>query len=240
MDKKLILQKIYDNFQTWSENIPTVCAKGCSTCCTQNVTVTATEADRILQFAKKNNREAWLVDKLKNGCDATSPALSTNGYASACMEEQEVEPEQPATTTACPFLEDSCCSIYEVRPFNCRCFCSEVKCSQEQPAAVPDYYLTGATAVHQLIEHMDQGDYWGNLIDVLLARCGSFDYTVIGNLLHGTDLIDNAKKNIHWAKPLPGFLIMEEDQEKVSPLLEAIFTTKIDHRTIEEIFNGKQ
>lgn len=240
MDKQLIIQKLYDNFHSWGEHIPAVCTKGCSTCCTQNVTITATEAIRILQFVTETGKKKWLVEKLQDGCAAKPPIMSTNEYAKACMEAQDIAPELPATTAVCPFLENDCCSIYSVRPFSCRCFCSEVKCSSAQPAAVPEYYLTGATVVHQLIEHMDQGDYWGNMIDVLLAQCTLFEYTAIGNLLPDLSMMEKAKKNIRWATPLPGFLIMEEDQPRVSPLLEAIFQTQIDHRNIEEIFNGKQ
>jgi len=41
------------------------------------------------------------------------------------------------------------------------------------------------------------------------------------------------------ALPLPGFLLLEEEIEKVGPLLEAIFEHRVGERTIEEILNNQ-
>jgi hypothetical protein len=41
------------------------------------------------------------------------------------------------------------------------------------------------------------------------------------------------------AKPLPGFLFTEDEENKISPLLHTIFNTKIDGKRIEDILNGR-
>ena len=41
------------------------------------------------------------------------------------------------------------------------------------------------------------------------------------------------------AKPLPDFLLSEEEGPKVAQLLEKVFDIEIDGRRIEDILNGK-
>jgi hypothetical protein len=41
------------------------------------------------------------------------------------------------------------------------------------------------------------------------------------------------------AKPLPGFLLSEEEGPKVAKLLESIFDTEVDGKRIEDVLNGK-
>lgn len=95
-------------------------------------------------------------------------------------------------------------------------------------------------AASQLIEHLGQGEYWGNMLDVLCVLSDISINRDICKLLIPDKAPAVRSINLRSGKPLPGFLILEEEWEAVSPLLNAIFTTRIDHRTIEEIFNGKQ
>ena len=237
--KNRILQKIYDSFETWEKDRDFVCQKGCSTCCTQNVTITAIEANKIFQYILENNKEQWFVKCLENASTLKPPKLTTNEYATACLSGKETHPENNDNFTPCPFLQNNSCMIYSVRPFGCRCFGSSVECGKDQPAETPDFHLAAATSVYQIIEHMDQGEYWGNMLDVLLTMCGMREYETIRNLLSDATLIEQSKNRLRMARPLPGFLLLEEDQKYVNPLLDAIFTTKVDHRTIEDVLNGK-
>jgi len=51
---------------------------------------------------------------------------------------------------------------------------------------------------------------------------------------------DQGLANVVKALPLPGFLLLEEEMAKVSPLLEAIFAyTLQDGRAIEDILNNR-
>lgn len=239
MNKEKILQTIYQQFDNWEHHISEACTKGCASCCTQNVVITATEAKNILLYIEENGLEEWFAEKLKKNITPTTPTLTTNEYAQACLQQTPLEPDPEPSLRPCPFLENNCCTIYEIRPFSCRCFSSKRTCSTTQPAEIPEYYLSGATAVQQLIEHLDQGDYWGNMLDVLLAMCSLFDHRAIGNLLPTDTLTEEAKTRLKWSKPLPGFLLTEEDVGKVSPLLESIFDATVDNKTIKQILNGQ-
>ncbi len=239
MNKQLILDTIYEKFDQWSSTVPAVCGKGCATCCTQEVTVSAPEAEKILQYILDHQKLDWLAERVKLYQPPKPPTSTTNEYAQACFNQQEIEQPENRDGGICPFLIDNCCSIYEIRPFSCRCFISETPCSKVQPAEVPEYYLSGSTAVQQLLEHMGQNDYWGNLFDVLLALATVYEYSEIGNCLSADGSADRAKQRVKWAKPLPGFLLTEEDMEKVGPLLQSIFESDIEGKTIEEIFNGR-
>lgn len=237
--KNLILQKIYDSFETWEKDRDFVCQKGCSTCCTQNVTMTSVEANMIFQYIMENNKEQWFTKCLENVSTLKPPKLTTNEYATACLSGEEADPGDNDNFSPCPFLQNNSCMIYPVRPFGCRCFASSIKCSKDRPAEAPDFHLAASTSIYQIIEHMSQGEYWGNMLDILLTMCSMSDYKTISNLLSDDTLVEISKKKLRKARPLPGFLLLEEDQKNVSPLLEAIFTTKVDHRTIEDFLNGK-
>ena len=91
----------------------------------------------------------------------------------------------------------------------------------------------------QLIEHLGQKEYWGNMADVLLALCDIPINSKIAEKLVDPSRIMQARLRTHSARPLPGFLFTEEDEMKIRPLLQSIFTTEIGGKSIEDILNGK-
>ncbi len=237
--KEHILSAIYREFEQWSTQLNFSCQKGCSNCCTQNVTMTALEGTRIHRFIRKNGKEKWLAEALYHSHRTIPPQMTTNEYAAACLQGQDVTPGAGENPSPCPFLENDCCMIYEVRPFGCRCFGSRIRCSPGQEALLPEYYITASTAVMQVIEHLGQFEYWGNMIDVLLAMCDMTENRNTSLFLHDHSLSMQARIQTLTAKPLPGFLIPEDDHKRVDPLLTAIFSAKIDDRTIEQILNNR-
>ena len=48
--KQQILFTIYDIFDQWNSDLDKACQRGCSGCCTQNVTITAVEGEAILRL----------------------------------------------------------------------------------------------------------------------------------------------------------------------------------------------
>ena len=48
--KKAAYQTIIAEFDQWGQQHDRVCSIGCSTCCTENVTITALEGERILAY----------------------------------------------------------------------------------------------------------------------------------------------------------------------------------------------
>lgn len=236
--KEDILQGIYTIFAEWSADLPFACTKQCSACCTQNVTMTAVEGEVIHRLIHDQGHESWLAGRLQKKGPIKRPLMTTNDFAGACLQGEDVQPEPYGNTSPCPFLENNCCRIYEARPFACRCFASEQRCFSDSSALLPEYYLSASTAVMQIIEHLGQGEYWGNMLDVLSALSD------LPENRHYTPLLppsfaDQARVQLVKAKPLPGFLLLEEEMEQITPLLEAIFTQKIGEKTVESILNGR-
>ena len=168
--KKEILEKIYEQYGLWIAEEKFSCHKGCALCCTQNVMITAIEGDRIYEYIRGKNREKWVAEKLKSTNGASRPAITTNGYARICLSKSEVAEtdEQRADNYPCPFLDDECCTIYPVRPFSCRSFASYSTCKINGAAELTDKLVLVNTITLQIIEHLGQKEYWGNMIDVLL------------------------------------------------------------------------
>jgi len=237
--KEDILQIIYEAFAEWSAGFSFACTKKCAACCTQNVTMTAVEGEVVHRLIRENDREGWLAGKLQAKGETERPRMTTNDFAGACLGKgEDVQSEQSGNMYPCPFLEHGCCQIYEVRPFSCRCFASEQRCLSGTSALLPEYYLSASTAVMQIIEHLGQGEYWGNMLDVLSALCDLPENRSCATLLPPS-FADQSRIQVIKAKPLPGFLLLDDEMEKIAPLLDAIFTRKVGEKTVESILNGK-
>lgn len=237
--KKKILNIIYTEFAQWSSNEDFCCSKGCAICCTQNVTITALEGVQIIEFCRDNNRESWLANKLSYQKQVPPPKQTTNEYIATFLEDEEVEQDSTDSTTRCPFLENDLCTIYPVRPLSCRCFVSKQQCTQHGSAQLPNHYLSGSMAVMQIVEHLGQFEYWGNMTDVLLSLCDYSSYHKIATALENPTLMMQARLRTLKAKPIQGFSFPQEDMAAISPLIDAIFQTKIGAKNIEQILNGQ-
>jgi Fe-S-cluster containining protein len=237
-----LLLTIYREFEEWIDrnSLSCVCHNGCATCCTQKVTMTAVEGDLIHRFINDKGRHRWFAEKIKADKTSWQPLETTNEFAARCLSGADgLDLEGNEKAAVCPYLEENSCQIYPVRPFACRSFASEKKCLPGQAAHLPQYYVSATTAAQQLIEHIGQGEYWGNMHDVLLALCDRKENSATGVLLPSYSLVAHARARLRKAKPLPGFLIGEEDFERVSPLIQAVFNTKIADKNVEDILNGK-
>ena len=238
--KLQVLQTIYRTFDSWSREFPAVCGPSCSNCCTNNVTMTAQEGVEILRFVMLEGMTGWFAQTLAGASDHQPASMTTNDFALACLEGRETDPVDCQGLSACPFLgkNDRLCRIYPVRPFACRLFASARECAVTQPALMPEYYFEAATAATQLIEHLGQKEYWGNMLDVLPALLDIGEFREIGLLLPPGQALQ-ARLRTLTAKPLPGFLISEENEERVSALLETIFQAKVDGKTVQDFLNGR-
>ncbi len=237
-DRHDSLQTIYTLFGQWSHDLEAVCDRGCSGCCTRNVTITAGEGEAILRFVMAEGISPWFAEKLAQPINHQSAQFTTNEFAKACLEGRELDLSPHLNAASCPFLVDRCCRIYPVRPFGCRFFASTTRCSSSQAALMPDYYFEAATAVAQLLEHLGQKEYWGNMLDVLPALLDIGEFYEIGNQLPQTVIIQ-ARLRTLTARPLPGFLFSKENEERVTNLLTTLFNTRINDKRLEDILNGK-
>ncbi len=225
--KQQVLQSITTVFEQWLAQWDFHCTKGCCVCCTQNVTMTSLEGDRIVSWVRKNRGDNWFNERLEPLGEVSDPGPTTNRFATLCFEDQNFEHQAQPSLSSCPFLKERLCTIYAARPLSCRCFVSFEQCGESQPAVVHDYILSASTAVMQIIEHLNQGGRWGNMLDLLRLTTGCCN--------NDGQLENRVKKCL----PLPGFLIPPEDYEQVQPLLESIFSAEIDGKCVEEILNGK-
>ncbi len=236
--KQLALHTIYQVFADWSRHLPSACVQGCSTCCSQSVTITAYEGEDILRYVMEAKLSPWFVEKLSQKCNHRPAVMTNNDFAAACLEGRDIDSFDLHSPSPCPFLEDHSCQIYPVRPFGCRLFISSQKCSARQPALVPDYYFEAATAVAQLIEHLGQNNYWGNMLDVLPALLDISEFEEIGKCIGQTRMITSRIATL-TAKPLPGFLLSNDNNARVTKLLEDIFSARVQEKSLEDILNGR-
>lgn len=239
--KEQILTHIYAAFALWAAGEKQACIRGCAACCSQNVTITALEGERILRFVLAENLVPWFTTCLQpTGNSPTRPSQTTNAYARAIMTGQETDPaDAPPSQTPCPFLVDQACRLYPVRPFACRSFVSQSPCSANSPALIAESYAAAAIVTSQIIEHLGQRQLWGNMLDVLTALLCFPAYATIAAQLENPQLISQARLVTLKAEPLPGFLLKPEEHEQFAPLLQAIFDHQIADKTVEDILNGR-
>lgn len=238
MDKIALLETIYTiiDLSVWS--LPMVCGKGCSTCCTTNVTITAVEGEKILRYAVDMNLQQWLAERLSSPSPHPPPQYTLNDFAQACLAGREL-PEDPCIGGApCPFLYNHCCRIYPVRPLACRLFASTELCRVDLPATVPQWYFDAATAVSQIVEHLGQKEYWGRMQDVLAALLDIRRYSSIAVHVEPT-LIIQARLRTLPARPLPGYLFSEDPDNRISGLLHRLLDAEIDGRRLGDLLGGR-
>ena len=236
--KQDILLKIYEKFDKWAGDLTPACRRGCALCCTKNVLVSGLEAEALLHHALAAGLAPEIGRRLSVPLTHGQPSMTTNEFAAACLDGLDADPGGQENPEPCPFLDQGSCLVYAARPFGCRLFISERRCSPGQPALVPDHYFEGATAVSQLIEHLGQGEYWGNLVDVLLALLDSSAFRDVADRV-GPSLSLPGRQRCRTARPRPGFLLSEAHGERVGALLQAIFDTRVQGRRIEDTLNGR-
>lgn len=237
--KNKILEVIFEKYKQWTRTETFYCHRGCSLCCTQNVMLTAVEGQYIYNYILLRKMETWFAKKLLIERKTQKINLTTNSYARMCLEKNEwyEEDVQAQINGKCPFLEDECCTIYAVRPFACRSFASTKDCYDCGSAHLSERLIIINTVTMQLLEHLGQKGYWGNMIDVLLALAGRKVNEDVKKNLRDEEIIKRAITKTLTAQPIPGFLLKPEENE-VNQYLKSILSENIGVKTIEEIFNN--
>lgn len=162
------LRSIYNIYEEEIEKFSFYCKEGCASCCTGNVIVTSLESENILT----QNID---LEDLKNSLDSKRfhPKLTTNMIADYMKDGKDL-PEEDIDSSwgKCVFLKENLCSIYDVRPFGCRCLVSSVNCEVTGYAQTEPYILTLNNVVLQFIEHLDQDGVTGNILDMVTNESG--------------------------------------------------------------------
>ena len=215
----LTIPTIYQAFAEESAAIAFACGPGCATCCTRSVTLTTAEGALIVDFLRAAGRS---LPELPQDERPLRPAVTANGLAALCLagEEPPPEAESPWLFEPCFLLQDGLCAIYPVRPFACRSFGSTINCGHAGMAEAPEWFLTLAIVSNQLLEDLDRGGWWGNLADVLaFVDSGA-----------GEGARAAARDRLLPNRPLPGLLVLPEEQTRVDRYL-----AKVRERTGAEL-----
>jgi Fe-S-cluster containining protein len=151
------------------------------------------------------------------------PQLTTNRMAELCAADAKIPQEDTAGNWQdCSLLDDSLCTIYDLRPFGCRCFVSRKNCGQEGYADIDDFTASVNTVFLQVIEHLDAAGCSGNLIDVL-----QFMASDDMRLAYEQGEVDCEKNGLIVNWELKVLMIPPEHREKIEPILQLLRDIKL-------------
>jgi hypothetical protein len=225
IERKLkALDRVYAVFDEFVRTQETACKMHCHQCCTTHVTLTTLEAYKICETLPCSERE-----KLMGAIGAAGalkrfrPAVTTNHLAEICAADQEPPPEDEAfANEKCPLLTQDLCSIYALRPFNCRCFISRSPCEPSGCADVDEAVLAVNTLFLQTIEHLDADGCSGNLLDVLAVMEDAQKraaYAAGGLHCTGSGLIAN--------RPLKVLMLPPQQRDTVEPIMRKLRAIRV-------------
>ena len=204
------LEGIYKVYEGYVQGLELACKKGCTDCCTSNVTITSLESALLFKSLGQKYAESVVCRIAKNiPKKRFQPKVSLNRYAQICLngEKSPEEDNDPGWGT-CPLLENDICTVYEARPFACRSMFSQKACHETGAAEMSPFDLTVNNVFMQYIEHLDCEGCSGNLSDMILYS-GSDAFQD-----YGRKLIKNQKAGVLMVPP--------EHQEQIRPLLDEI------------------
>lgn len=214
------LDIIYDFVTRWQSSISGVaCGRGCSTCCTDQVTLTELEAYRILT-ALQNHTDGQ--PHFSRPC--ASALITNNEFAHACLNHiDQKQPDFPNNPGPCPFLSsDSECTVYQARPLMCRLFISMSPCADTGEAALPEHIFLTQIILQQLTEHLAEGLRWGNL-SIMLLSCKT--------------LPSDSFQDLRRCRKIPGFPFSMEEKRQIERQLQPLFQELCGGGWLSEGFN---
>jgi len=211
-DIQVRLRKLCDIYQLFDKTMAyfdVFCKEGCASCCTCNVTMTQLEMQYMLTSLQQDKKES-LCRRISDYSPTFryQPILTMNGFARFCMENRDVpEEENNPDWGKCPLLVDGRCTIYPLRPLGCRVLLSEVNCKKSGYALVSGIVQTYQTVFMQAVEHLDRGNSYGNLSDMLAIWLESG----VGRHPDSSHLLTN--------EPLSVMMIPPEQRKKTEPVV---------------------
>jgi len=246
--KHSVLTAIYEVYEDVAKGFPSACRRDCRACCTQNVLATTLEVEVMLEDMEKNAR-GDLLEKIRTVRPGTrlQPMLTINALAGYCLRREEPPFEdEEFGRAACALREPAGCAIYRVRPFSCRCLWSEQLCEpvtvhweklkpgepmseSEGEATMSPVLVTLNGVFQQILEHVDAGGLYGNMIDLVcvLAEPEARAAYRAGKGLKPTALV-------HATRPNPGFLVPPQHRQKVMSALNLLWQKPVGNLKLRE------
>ena len=213
------LNRVYEIYDGFSSTQDPACKEKCAHCCTTNVTLTTLEGYKIVdQLISAGKLD--VIDRLKAmaGAPRFQPLLTTNRMAELCAAEAKLPPEDTGGQWQdCSLLTDSLCTIYDLRPFGCRCFVSRRNCGDTGYADIDDFTASVNTVFLQVIEHLDAAGCSGNLIDLLQIMASEDNRWAYEK---GELNCENNGLIVNWE--LKVLMIPPEHRPKIEPILQQL------------------
>ncbi len=224
LERKLAaLVAIYRIYEEFVGRFRLACEKNCASCCTCNVTATTLEAYYLLENVATENGGRLSETEIGNRI-ATAPgqrfrpALTFNRIAALCAKGEEIPDEHcDPSWGRCPFLENEQCVFYLNRPFGCRCMSSLNRCSETGFAEMPPLMMSVNDVFMQVVEHLDEDGFSGNLTDVLEWMS---DESNRGKYEKGARRED--AKRLAPNSPMPALMVPPEHRKLVEPIWVAL------------------
>lgn len=225
IERKLTaLDRIYAVYDEVVRTQSSACKMYCHECCTTHVTLTTLEAYKICEALPPGERRK-LFKRIRASAvlKRFRPATTTNALAELCAADGDLpeEPEESSRST-CPLLAEELCSIYALRPFNCRCLVSRTPCSESGYADMDEALVAVNTLFLQTVEHVDADGCSGNLLDVLdvLADDETRAAYAAGNLhCSANGLIAN--------RPMSVMMVPPEHRHPIEPILQRLRSIRV-------------
>lgn len=197
------------------------CKKGCSACCTCNVTMTTLEGYYILQEIPNLKIDIKKIRQLlleRQGKKRFIPKITINQMAEYIIKDRELpEEEMDPAWGQCPFLSNDECMIYHARPLGCRVLVSKFDCRKMGYADMEPFTLTVNNLFMQVVEHIDFGGSFGNLTDVFLDLQGSASCSTDDS---GVSVPEKDLLILNHVMPI--LMIPHIDQEQIRPILNKL------------------
>jgi len=225
IERKLkALDRIYAVYDDFVRTQPTACKMHCQECCTTHVALTTLEAYKICETLPPGECQK-LYSRIRAASDLKRfrPTTTTNVLAELCAADEDLpaEPDE-ATRAKCPLLAEELCSIYALRPFNCRCFISRTPCAESGYADVDAALVAVNTLFLQTVEHVDADGCSGNLLDVLMVLAEEETRAAYSSgALHcsGKGLIAN--------RPMRVLMVPPEHRQRIEPMLQRLRAIRV-------------
>ncbi|MBU3947413.1 MAG: hypothetical protein KJ882_09985 [Proteobacteria bacterium] len=219
LNSKLVaLNKIFNVYTEFADTINTACKKYCSVCCTRDVIMTSVEGYKIIGHILSEDK-IHLFERIKasSALKRFQPKITINGLADLCKEEDDLPEVIKTLIGKCPLLINNTCSVYPDRPFACRCFISIENCAENGCAIIDDFVLTVNNIFLQVIEHIDQDGFTGNLTDIslFLESAQNRENLLAGKFINQPSFLTNNH-------PLKILMIPPEHRDRAQPILKAL------------------
>ncbi|MEW6530350.1 MAG: hypothetical protein AB1473_05905 [Thermodesulfobacteriota bacterium] len=229
--KMKLLRAMYDLYDREVRRFPAACRQECSACCTRSVLATTLEVAYALEeLTEVRLQELYRLIPPDSQENRLRPMFTVNELAGYCLRKEEPPPESSVHhSVPCPFRNADGCAVYEVRPFACRSMWSTRVCADDGEAEMPALLVTLNGVFFQVLEHLDAGGLYGNVLDVfeLLGNSGLRIAYGSGEDLQATVSLLRTRAN-------PGFIVPVEHRPEIARLLGTLWTHDVEGTSFRE------